>query len=91
MIGQEAAESVHWFNLLYGNAHIRLENFTTCLTTWKKYDRFFKWMLFIQPFVENKISLFFNKLVKFKFIGIGFAFQFTSPHKKQLKNLTLIF
>jgi hypothetical protein len=48
-------------------------------------------MLFIQPFVENKISLFFNKLVKFKFIGIGFAFQFTSPHKKQLKNLTLIF
>jgi len=36
MIGQETAESVHWFNLLYGNEHIRLENFTTCLTTWKK-------------------------------------------------------
>jgi len=26
MIGQEAAESVHRFNLLYGNAHIQLEN-----------------------------------------------------------------
>ena len=41
MIGQEAAESVHWFNLLCGNAaHIRLENFTSCLTTWKKYAGF---------------------------------------------------
>jgi hypothetical protein len=74
MIGQEAAESVHRFNLLYGDARIRLENFTTCLTTWKKYDSFFKWMLFIQPFAENKISLVFNRLIKFKSIGIGFAF-----------------
>jgi hypothetical protein len=48
-------------------------------------------MLFIRPFSENKILLIFNKLVEFKFIGIGFAFQFFSPHKKQLKNLTLTF
>jgi hypothetical protein len=36
MIGQEAAKSVYWFNLLNGKAHILLQNFAICLTTCKK-------------------------------------------------------